>query len=64
MNTLVTTNNITNELDEVIVPAGTILTRRGDLYEGVNPLTGNKIQMHASWADNEVYMEYLERREE
>jgi len=59
MNRLTATADITNEFDEVILPAGTILERRGDHYEGVNPQTGNKIKMHASWAENEVYMEYL-----
>lgn len=60
MNRTTTTADITNEYDEVIVPAGTVLTRSGDVYEGRNELTGNKIQMHASWAENEVFAEYFE----
>lgn len=61
MNRLTATADITNEFDEVVVPAGTVLTRSGDVYEGRNELTGNKIQMHASWAENEVYMESWEK---
>ncbi len=56
--------DITNEYDEVIVPKGTILTLEDGVYVGRNEATGLTIIMDASWAENEVYLESFERREE
>ena len=60
MQRLIATNDITDHADRVIVPKGTILERQEEVYTGKNRLTGTKIQMDASWADDEVFMEYLE----
>lgn len=61
MNRLTATADITDHNDEVIVPAGSHLTLEDGVYEGRIALTGFKIQMDTSWAEDEVYMEFFSK---
>lgn len=63
-NRIVATNNILDEWENVVVPKGTILERQEGVYVGRNSLTGTKISMDASWANDEVYMEWFEEVKE
>lgn len=63
MSRLIATNDITDDFGNTILPKGTILERSGDTYVGRNKATGTKVSMHASWAEDEVYMESFEEIE-
>lgn len=60
MNKLIATNDITDDFGNTIVPRGTVLELQNGTYTGRNKLTGTRIRMDASWAENEVYCEYFE----
>jgi hypothetical protein len=57
---IIATNDITDDNGNTVIPEGTILKRQGGVYSGRNKLTGFKIAMDASWADDEVYKESFE----
>lgn len=60
MNRLIATNDITDDHGFTIVPRGTVLELQNGVYTGRNSLTGNRVRMSAEWAEDEVYMEYLQ----
>jgi hypothetical protein len=51
------TPDITDDWGNTILPKGTILECQDGVYTGINPQTGTRVQMDASWANDEVYME-------
>lgn len=63
MNRIVATNDITDDWGNTILPKGTVLECRGGVYSGTNAQTGTKVSMDASWANDEVYMEFFQEEE-
>lgn len=60
MRTLTVTNDIYDEEGNVLWPRGLALTLEGTTWRGINPLSGNRVEMTAEQLENNEIACYFE----